>query len=451
MIDRLTRSLSFRLLAIFLVMGALFAYGALLGIRWVYTTDQLRDLVSRHLSLHVEYVRRDIGTPPSIANALAITQKVPVDIRIAGPAVNWTSHPEFPPISELKFGGSDMLSDDADQWLRGLQDVEFATLAGRGFLKIGQGAHAVVVSSPKMSDRVVERQLTPIIVGFGLFLVLLAYLAVRWLFKPIEAIRRGAAQIGRGNFDQRIEIVRGDELGDLAQDINHMADDVQRMLDAKRQLLLGISHELRSPLSRMKLALELAEGFPDADGMHIDIDEMEKIIATLLEAERLNSRHAMLQLEEAAAHAVITALVEDYFSRERERIRVTVPADLRFTVDVARLKLMLKNLVGNALRYTTAEDGPVVIEAEATREEAIISVRDHGPGLHADQIEHFGEPFYRGDPSRTRGTGGSGLGLYLARLIAEAHGGRLAVDQSYTDGACLVVTLPLSPGHPKTR
>lgn len=444
-INRLTGSLSLRLLAIFLVMGALFAYGAMLGIRWVYMTDQLRDLVSGHLSLHVDYVTNDIGDPPRLANALKITRKVPVDIRITGPDLDWASDPGFPAVDELTFGSSDVFSDEADAWLRGLDGVSFATRDGHGFLKIDRGSYAIVVSTPKIADQVVERHLTPIIMGFGLALVLLAYLAVRWLFKPIDEIRHGAAEIGRGHFKHRITRVRRDQLGELAGDINRMAGDVERMLDAKRQLLLGISHELRSPLSRLKLALALADELPDAAGLRGDVEEMERIIATLLEAERLNSPHAGLRIARVALRPLIEQLIDDYFARARARIAVGVADDLWVNVDEARLALLLKNLLSNALRYSRPEDGPIEIDCEQGADAWRIRVRDRGPGIAPDQVPFVGEPFYRGDPSRTRDTGGSGLGLYLARLVAEAHGGRLDLDQACTDGACFVVTLPFEP------
>ena len=443
MIRRLARSLSFRLLAIFLVMGLLFAYGAVLGIRWVYVTDDLRELVSGHLSLHVQYVRNDIGDPPRIENALAITKQVPVDIRIKGPGLDWASDPAFPRLADLTFGSSDIFSDQAEAWLQNLDGVAFASRGAHGFLKIDQGDYAIVVSSPKISDRPVDRQLTPIIIGFGLFLVLLAYLAVRWLFRPIRAIRDGAAEIGRGNFQHRISDVRRDQLGDIADDINKMAHDVERMLDAKRQLLYGISHELRSPLSRMKLALEIGDG--KAEGLSTDVEEMEKIIATLMEAERLNSRHAAINVARVSAKRLVDTLVADYFSRDTERININAPDTIYLNVDEARVTLLLKNLVSNALRYSRGEDGPVEIEVAEAAQAWTIRVRDHGPGIPADQVKFVGEPFYRGDPSRTRQTGGHGLGLYLARLVAEAHGGTLELDSAYTGGAEFVVTLPFEP------
>ena len=448
MLEGMSRSLSFRLLAIYFVMGTLFVAGSVAAIRWVYANDQLRELVGGHLSLHVDYVRRDIGNPPNIASAIAITRKVPVDIRIVGPDLDWASSPGFPAMSELRFGGSDVFQATTAHWLQGLEGVEFAEHRGHSFLKFDEGPYTVIVASPRIADPVLERRLTPVIAGFVLVLVVLTYLAVRWLFRPIEAIRQGARRIGRGDFGHRIGTTRNDQLGDLAADINGMADDVQRMLDAKRQLLLGISHELRSPLSRIRLALELADDSTQLRGLRADVAEMEKIITTLLEAERLNTRHAALTISSVPAREIVDRVIDDYFAADRDRIRVRGPADLRVQVDEARLTLIVKNLVANALRYTPADGGTVDVEVASEGDRWRLGVSDQGPGIPADQVQHVGEPFYRGDPSRTRGTGGSGLGLYLARLAAQAHGGTLELDREPVRGARFVVTLPVSPGAP---
>ena len=112
MFEQLKGSLSFRLLAIFAVLATAFVYFATVGIRWVYSEDDLRELISGHLSLHVDYVRRDIGTPPNIDRAIAITRQVPVDIRISGENIEWASDPNFPGMDELTFGASDIFSED---------------------------------------------------------------------------------------------------------------------------------------------------------------------------------------------------------------------------------------------------------------------------------------------------------------------------------------------------
>jgi len=441
MIDRFWRSLSLRLLAIFLVLAVAFVYFATIGIRWVYQEDDLRELISGHLSLHVNYVRNDIGDPPRIERAIEITRRVPVDIRISGEGIDWASDPDFPAMDELDFGASDIFSEDPGGWFDELEDVQFATLHGHKFLKIDQGTFDIVVSSPRIRDDAASPPLLPVILAIGLIWLFVAYLSVSWLFRPIRAIREGAARIGAGDFGYRIGGHRRDELGDLAEDVNRLAGDVGRMLDAKRQLLLGISHELRSPLSRLRLALEFIEDGEKKESVRAEIVEMEEIIGTLLEAERLNTRHAPLTRSDVLVSAFIDQLVDVYFDRDRERIEVEIADEaLEASFDPVRVALLLKNLVGNALRYT--DEGPVRVRVAKDEGDLVLSVEDRGPGLSPDQQVNLGEPFYRGDPSRTRETGGYGLGLYLAKLVAEAHGGTLAVDARYEHGARLVARLP---------
>lgn len=444
MLSRLSRSLSFRLFVIFVVLGSAFVFGTFKAIQRFYNSDQVRGLVSGHLSLHVSYVREDIGVPPNIARAIAITEKVPVDIRILGPDVDWASDPAFPRLERLEFAPSPRFSGDTGAWADELQGVDFASLQQHDFLRIQQGGYDIVVSTPRISHVSSGPALVPLVLGLGLFLLVLAYAAVNWLFRPITAIRDGAEHIGRGNFDFRISRVRSDQLGDLASDINRMAGDVENMLDAKRALLLGISHELRTPLSRMRLTLEFLEDQENAEGLKAEIAEMEKIVVSLLEAERLNSRHAQLSRTKVVIGDLIDDMVNDFFSRDLDRIRIALPAEpVTASVDEARITLLLKNLVSNALRYSSPEDGPVELSLATSAGDLVMTVADHGPGLSKDQAEHIGEAFYRGDPSRARESGGTGLGLYLAALVARAHGGVLRLLDSDHQGARFEVRIPL--------
>ena len=437
MIRRLSRSLSVRLVGIFIALAALFIWGTLGALRWVYNSDEIRGLISGHLSLHVSYVKDDIGNPPRIDRALAITQRVPVDIRILGPSVDWASNTNFPRIDELEFGPSPMFSDDPDAWVDELQGVEFAVKDRHRYLKMTQGEYAIVVSSPRIADAPEGPDLIPLIIGLGLFYLMLGYAAVSWLFKPIRAIRVGAEQIGKGNFSHRIEDIRSDQLGDLALDINQLAGDVESMLDAKRALLLGISHELRTPLSRMNLALELLEDETEREHLKSEVTEMEKIIVALLEAERLSTRHEPLSRSSVRVDQLVDDLIADFFERDRDRLVVSNRAgEVQVELDEARIVLLLKNLISNALRYSSPDSGPVELDIGVEEGDLLLRVSDHGPGLSEDQARHLGEPFYRSDPSRARHTGGTGLGLYLATLVAKAHGGTLTL---------------LNPGEPGAR
>ncbi len=443
MLSQLSRSLSFRLLAIFIVLGGLFVFGTVKAIQRFYNSDEIRGLISGHLSLHVNYVREDIGVPPRIDRAIAITERVPVDIRILGPDVDWASDPAFPQLDQLDFAPSPRFSDSPDAWVNELQGIDFADLDGHDFLLMRQGGYDIAISTPRISDVPDGPALVPLVIGLGLTFLLLGYGAVIWLFRPIRTIRESAAHIGKGHFDHRIENIRHDQLGDLADDINRMAEDVQSMLDAYRTLLLGMSHELRSPLSRMRLGLEFFDEQDNVDSLRAEITEMEKIVVSLLEAERLNDRHAHLNRSSVVINDLVNGLIDDFFSRDQDRIQLEMPEeDVVASVDDARLALLLKNLVSNALRYSTAEDGPVGVVVAIRDGDLLITVSDHGPGLSADQAEHLDEPFYRSDPSRTRDSGGTGLGLYLASLVAGAHGGKLTYVSKADRGATFEVIIP---------
>jgi signal transduction histidine kinase len=142
---------------------------------------------------------------------------------------------------------------------------------------------------------------------------------------------------------------------------------------------------------------------------------------------------------------LIKELLDDFFSREADRITVQLPVrPVTVLVDEARITLLLKNLLSNALRYSKPEDGLVELTISATKDELLMKVTDHGPGLSDDQAKHIGEPFYRSDPSRARESGGSGLGLYLATLVANAHGGALNLLDTDSQGTSFEVRIPMT-------
>ena len=437
-----TYSLSLRLMGIFLLLAALFAWGVIAGIRWTYSEDDLRTLISGHLSLHVDYVRRDIGSPPRLDRALEITRRVPVDIHISGPELVWSSAPDFPDPATLQFGPSEYFSSEPGALLDELEGVDFAVRDGHRFLRFEEGGYQIIVVTPRIADVRTRPPLVPILVGFALLLVLLAYLAVRWLFRPVATIREGAAYIGAGHFSHRISTTRQDELGELAADINHMAARVESALDAKQLLLLGVSHELRSPLSRMNLGLAMAGDSPAIRSLQQDVAEMRSITETLLDASRLGTASTALELREVDPDALARGFVANYFAGE-PRLELRCHGARRAWLDAGRIALMLKNLVGNALRHTAPEDGPVELSVQGSEEWLEFRVRDHGPGIPTAQRARLGEPFYRPDVSRTRDTGGTGLGLYLARQVALAHGGTLSLEDPPGGGALFIVRIPV--------
>jgi signal transduction histidine kinase len=268
----------------------------------------------------------------------------------------------------------------------------------------------------------------------GVLVVLtLAYHAIRRLFRPIETIRAGVARIGSGDLDHRLDIRRRDELGELAGAINAMADDIRDMLEAKRDLLLAISHELRSPLTRARLHAELLAEGPDQEALLADLAEMETLVGELLESERLRGRHAVLSREAVDPTELLSSLVEASFGDAEVRLDLD-PAGTYLALDPARIRLLARNLIANALRHTPPGAPAPVLSSHVDASHWTLAVSDSGPGVPEHERERLTEPFYRADPSRQRASGGVGLGLYLSRAIAEAHGGGLDIDSASTGG-----------------
>ncbi|MCC5793152.1 MAG: HAMP domain-containing histidine kinase [Chromatiales bacterium] len=449
MLMRISRSLSARLLAVFLVTSVIYVMASRYAVQAVYDYDYLRQIVGAHISLHADYVLSDIGTPPDLARAEEIVQRIPVDMRIQGPGTDWVSDPRFPPLESLEFGPLEFVTvpegsqQELAGWARNLEQVQVARQGNHGFVLLTDGDFRIVFASPRMGEAR-PRDLTRWTIAVISLLVLLGcYLGVRWIVQPIGLIKQGAARIGHGELDWRIPATRRDDLGELAVDINRMASDVQEMLEAKRQLLLAISHELRSPLTRAKVSLEFVDEEALRESLLDDIREMERLIADLLESERLNTRHSKLQRSNVDLRALVSSVLDqDFAERRADLVADLPPEELVRSIDATRIRLLLRNLVENALRVMAPGGEPVEVALRKVPGAVQLVVSDRGPGIEPEHLPRVTEPFYRSDPARSRTTGGFGLGLYLCRRIAEAHEGRLEIDSTPGHGTTVVVTLP---------
>ena len=446
----LTHSLSARLLLIFVIATMVYVYAARYAFSVFQDTDYLRQIAGAHIALHSDYILADIGAPPDLQRAQDIVDKIPVDIRIVGPDLDWSSSPEFYPLDEIAFGPLSILNlgeasrTELEEWARKVETVEFARHNEHLMVKLDDEGYEIIFASPRISEMPEPDYSQFIVWSAGIVILFLIYLAVRWLFRPVKWMQLGAARIGGGDLDYRIPTPRNDELGDLSREFNTMAEDVQGMLEAKRQLMLAISHELRSPLTRSKVSAEFVEDETVRQSILDDLGEMEDLISDLLESEALNTRHAVLRREPVDPAEMVSSVVDTDFANRNETITVTSAADLPpANWDTTRIRLLLRNLIDNALRYNAESNSPVAVTVEQLDDSVALAVRDSGPGIAPEHLEHIMEPFYRADPARARATGGFGLGLYLCKRIVEAHGGNLRVESTVGEGTAVTAVLPL--------
>jgi signal transduction histidine kinase len=369
---------------------------------------------------YVDRLAAEIGTPPEPSRALALAERLPIAVRIEGPVVNFDTQPQ------RRWGAR---RRDAHA-VHGTAADDATGSEDWGLVRHTADGHRITFGLTRSPDALRPRLVGWATLAMLLALTALAYAAVRRLLAPLQVIGAGVEAYGRGEFALPITVGRADELGALADRINGMAASLHGMLEAKRGLLLAISHELRSPLTRARVNVELLDdGEPRRALLH-DLGEMRDLIDNLLESERLAQGHAALRPEPTELAALASELVAMQFEGCALRLRLEdVGGPVR--ADPTRLRLLLRNLIDNALRHGAgAAEPPTVFLRRETDGQVALGVRDHGPGVAAEQLSELGQAFYRPDGARTRTTGGVGLGLALARSVAQAHGGTLRIRRA---------------------
>ena len=272
--------------------------------------------------------------------------------------------------------------------------------------------------------------------------ILLLYLAIRYQFAPVADITRVVREVSQGNFKARTKTRRKDDLGQLANQVNLMAEDIDRLIESKRSLLLGISHELRTPLTRAKVSSSLIEASKYRESLLDDIAEMETIITELTEAEKL-SEDSPLARQVTDINSLILEVLNESFSRES--ITFTPLDETSYVnIDPIRVKLLVKNVLKNAVLHSSEAQLCPEISLKLTQEKLTIKIIDYGTGMPANVLNRLAEPFYRLDQSRQRKTGGYGLGLYLCKAITTAHRGELLISSEEGKGTEVKAILSLT-------
>jgi two-component system, OmpR family, osmolarity sensor histidine kinase EnvZ len=287
----------------------------------------------------------------------------------------------------------------------------------------------------------------PLAVALLLLVILLLSLAAavilaRRMALPLERLSEAAERVGSGETPRPLPETGPRELALLARRFNHMARDVRALLANRTTLLAGISHDLRTPLARMRLAIEMLHADADSKllaALERDSEEMERLIRQFLElGGGLEREH-----EEEVDLAAITTDCAKGASHVEGTVQVRARGVCPCRLNALAFRRVLTNLIENALRYGAGSPVEVIVECGPPRH--VISVLDRGPGIPAAAREKVFQPFYRLEPSRSTATGGSGLGLAVAKQLADAHGWRLELRERPGGGTEARVELSSAP------
>ena len=371
-----------------------------------------------------QYSQGIAATSPDLQTATALAHRLSVQIRYEGPRGSWTTANYLPRILEVRKGKID------------------APIGHNYYLEPSADGGSYLFAWD-FSEHV--RDLHAKMLWLLLFLVTgvvcTAYFFQKRLLRPVRLLDDGVERLSRGDLNVTVPVLTRDEFGALTDAFNKMVGRVRQMVQARDQLLLDVSHELRSPLTRLKVALALLPEDENRTGMVGDLNEMEAMIAELLEMERIRDGRA-IRRETHDLLSVIREIAENY-RKGPPGIRIVSPLrELWVDIDKDKIKTVLGNLLENAVKFGLPDSRPVEIDLEQGADKVTLRIRDDGPGIPENDIPNLFEPFFRVDRSRSKKTGGYGLGLSICKRIMEVHGGNIAATNNPGRGASFVLSFP---------
>jgi two-component system OmpR family sensor kinase len=313
------------------------------------------------------------------------------------------------------------------------------------------------------ADMFIPHTILIIFTALVLVFVCVAWPLARSIGRPLAELAALTRALGAGDLGVRAPPGRRDEIGALGAAFNAMAAQIQHLRAAERQLLADVSHELRTPLARIRVVLELA-GTADLAKVQryhaeiaTDMSELEQLLDDIIVSTRLESwdaAHPPLHLRAMTIGELVDAATSRFAERwpHRHLVCDAAPAltDAAIAGDPMVLRRALDNLVDNARKYSP-DDAPIELAIAADPAGVRLTVRDHGDGIAAEDQPRVFTPFFRADKSRTRATGGVGLGLALTRGIVEAHGGAIGFATTPGAGSEFWLTLPVTAHGASTR
>lgn len=280
----------------------------------------------------------------------------------------------------------------------------------------------------------------PVVAGLGYALSL-------HLARPLRGLRHAVERFGRGELATRINSTRRDELGEVARAFDQMAERIETLMVAERRLLQDVSHELRSPLARLALAVRLARTSDDPDAafkrIHREVDRLSALVDELLQLTTAEGDPQSRTEEPVRLAELLEDLVNDC-SLEADgkgcRLELQTDSDVVVTGDRRLLHRAGENVLRNAIRHAP-ESTAVEVGLSRANGHATIAIRDHGPGVPDAALQSIFDPFFRVDTDRSRSSGGVGLGLAITRRAVSLHGGEVSASNAHP-GLLVTITLP---------
>ena len=279
------------------------------------------------------------------------------------------------------------------------------------------------------------------------FAILTILSALFWIISsflyPIKLMQKHVRNLKRGNLKAKIQVSGNDELKELADTINKMTTDIDLLVNQKQNLLIDVSHELKTPLTRMKFLLANMDiSQENKNSINAEINSLQAMISNMLLSDKLSTPYIEdLNKENVLSQVLIKSTCDMFYELEKKVKIINKIPDQFLYVDQYKLSLAIKNLIDNALKYGQS-DKLIQLEVRERKNNVEISVTDYGPGIHKEQIKKITKPLYRSGDAKTKS--GFGLGLAITKKIIEAHQGKLKIESSMGVNTTFTILVPLS-------
>lgn len=395
---------------------------------------------------YVRFIGDDVFRAPSAERIEQVAGRLELDMRYEGPGLTHSTG-AMPAIDELLEDGRRRHRRHHWGHRRHMpNDILPVAHGGRFYVLHFRPPHRLAIGVGGGFDHMLER--APWLVAGALALIALvvgcAYLLMRRMLSPLRDLEGRQAALARGEWPDEMRVSGTDEIGRLAEGFNRMQRQIRSTIKAKEQLLADISHEFRTPLTRMKVVAEMVDDRKARERLSADIAELDGLTEEILEGARLQAGAGSLRRERCAVGALLKEVLANYGEREREHLSLEDgTAGLEIEVDPRLAKRAIRNIVDNSLKHSELAPGSVRVRAFAEGDRAVVEVSDRGPGVPAEEVGRLFDSFYRADKSRSRKSGGYGLGMRMCKLIVEAHGGSVSAHSGQGQGLTVRISLPL--------
>lgn len=318
---------------------------------------------------------------------------------------------------------------------------------------VGDGVLALTLKRLHDSPKYFHLLAILLLLSFVFISVLCLYPPTNKIIRLIRQLMTLAARVAQGRFGETITIKRSDEVGELAESFNHMSQQLAEVEKQNHNLIAGVSHELRSPLTRIRVnaeQLELSHNPADVEShsqaICKDVDHLDAIVSDLLNTAKMRIEPLAPHQESVEVCSLLKDIVQRYKSMERaKQIQIDYESyltTLAINIDKHLFIQMVTNIIDNAVT-SIGENGRILVHLQRHLDFCIIDIKDNGPGIEERHHKLIFERFYRIDPSRNRRTGGVGLGLTIVKQIIDAHHGRIELHSKPGEGSTFRIYLPV--------